>query len=172
MIPRLFKLPQTICSLLGKKLHNDGRVTPADEKSTVLAFKEWYEESHLLLPEGTFLIQSSTAHSWPYPAYLYGRASWAAVDILYFMPDIPMTFNMEQNGEIYRLGQVSVHQADQQEIKEGAGLKKSGSQVRLAMERTVPESVNPEELSTAEQRSSRMPRIRSGSNLSALITEQ
>lgn len=49
-------------------------------------------------------MQSSSAHSWPYPAYMYGKASWAAVDILYFMPDIPITFMGEIDGEIYRLG--------------------------------------------------------------------
>lgn len=57
------------------------------------------------VPEGSILIQSSTAHSWPYPAFLYGKASWAAVDILFLLPDIPITFNSEVTGEIYRLGQ-------------------------------------------------------------------
>jgi hypothetical protein len=41
---------------LGKKLHNDGRITELNEKQTVIAFKEWYDESHLLLPEGSFLL--------------------------------------------------------------------------------------------------------------------
>lgn len=113
VIPRLFKLPQTICKVLGKKLHSDGRVTNLEANDSVLQFKNWYNESHLMLPEGSIVIQSSTAHSWPYPAYLYGKGAWAAVDILYFMPDIPITFNGETNGEIYRLGQVSVHQAEQ-----------------------------------------------------------
>ena len=56
------------------------------------------------MPEGSIIMQSSTAHSWPYPAYLYGRATWAAVDILYLMPDIPITFMGEIDGEIYRIG--------------------------------------------------------------------
>jgi len=109
VIPRLFKLPQTICSLLGKKLHSDGKFTKTDKRETVVAMKKWYDDSHNFLPEGAILIQSSTAHSWPYPAYLYGKGAWAAVDILYFMPDIPITFNGEVDGEIYRLGQGSVH---------------------------------------------------------------
>jgi len=58
----------------------------------------------LQVPEGTIMIQSSTANSWPYPAYLFGRGTWAAVDVLYLMPDIPMTFNLEVNGEVYKLG--------------------------------------------------------------------
>ena len=30
IIPRLFKLPQTICRMFGKRLHNDGRVTECE----------------------------------------------------------------------------------------------------------------------------------------------
>ena len=104
VIPRLYKLPQTICSLFGKKLHRDGRITHADKKESVVALKNWYDEGHRAVPEGTILLQSSTAHSWPYPAYLYGKGTWAAVDILYFMPDVPITFMGEVEGEVYRLG--------------------------------------------------------------------
>ena len=96
--------------------------------------KKWYDDCHMFLPEGAILLQSSTAHSWPYPAYLYGRGAWAACDILFFMPDVPITFNGEVDGEIYRLGQGSVHQAIQSETKSGAGLKKTGSQLRLALQ--------------------------------------
>ena len=98
VIPRLYKLPQTICSLFGKKLHRDGRLTKLDKKESVVALKNWYDESHKAVPEGTILLQSSTAHSWPYPAYLYGKGTWAAVDILYFMPDVPITFMGETDG--------------------------------------------------------------------------
>ncbi len=90
-------------------MHSDGRVSVTEKKDSVIALRKWYEETHLMLPEGAILIQSSTAHSWPYPAYLYGRGAWAALDILYFLPDIPMTFNGEVDGEIYRIGQGSVH---------------------------------------------------------------
>ena len=61
IIPRLFKLPQAISSLFGKKLHKDGRVTSC-ERENVLALKKWYESNRLFLPEGSILLQSSTAH--------------------------------------------------------------------------------------------------------------
>jgi len=70
----------------------------------VYALKEFVKESRLFVPDGTIMLQSSTAHSWPYPAYLYGKGTWAAVDILFFLPDIPITFMGELDGEIYRLG--------------------------------------------------------------------
>jgi hypothetical protein len=82
-----------------------------------VGIKKWYDETKRFLPEGAILIQSSTAHSLPYPAYLYGKGTWAAIDILFFMPDIPMTFMGELNGEVYRVGmQQTVFQSDQANI--------------------------------------------------------
>ena len=104
VIPRLFKLPITISSLFGKKLHKDGRIEKC-AKENVIAIKKWYNETRKFLPEGTILLQSSTAHSLPYPAHLYGRGTWAAIDILYLMPDIPITFMGEIDGEVYNIGQ-------------------------------------------------------------------
>ena len=111
VIPRLYTLPQKICSLFGKKLHRDGRITES-EPEQVISLRKWYEDSRRCLPEGSIMMQSSTAHSWPYPAYLYGKGTWAAVDILYLMPDIPITFMGEVDGEVLRLGQTSVFQAE------------------------------------------------------------
>ena len=107
VVPRLFKLPQTISGLFGKRLHKDGRITKC-QRDNVLTMKKFHTESHQFLPEGSILIQSSTTNVWPYPAYLYGKATWAAVDILHFMPDIPMTFMNEIDGEIFRIGTTQV----------------------------------------------------------------
>ena len=104
VIPRLYKLPIAISSMFGKKLHRDGRVE-VQEKDNVFAIKNWYEETRKFLPEGTILMQSSTAHSLPYPAYLYGKGAWAAIDILFFMPDAPITFMGELEGDIFKVGQ-------------------------------------------------------------------
>jgi hypothetical protein len=71
----------------------------------VVAIKKWIDETKKFLPEGTILMQSSTAHSLPYPAYLYGKGAWAAIDILFFMPDIPITFMGELDGQVYKVGQ-------------------------------------------------------------------
>ena len=131
MIPRLFKLPQAICQIIGKQLHQDGRVTVQDKKEkSVESLKNWYDSSHRCLPDGAILLQSSTAHSWPYPAYLYGKASWAAVDVLYFMSDIPITFMQETHGEVYRLEYGSVFQHEQRESKH---IKRRNSQVMMAL---------------------------------------
>mmetsp|Transcript_22796 Transcript_22796/g.22534 ORF Transcript_22796/g.22534 Transcript_22796/m.22534 type:complete len:1013 (+) Transcript_22796:2043-5081(+) len=54
------------------------------------------------MPEGAIVIQSATGHSLPYPALLYGRGAWAAVDVLFFLNYIPMTFIGEQDGNAFR----------------------------------------------------------------------
>lgn len=90
------------------------------------------------MPEGSIMMQSSTSHQWPYPAYLFGKGAWAAVDILHFLPDIPITFMGEVQGEIKRLGSaISMFQADKQPVKSGNNLKKSGSQLFLALSATA-----------------------------------
>ncbi len=132
VIPRLFKLPQTISGVFGKRLHKDGRITKC-KNDDVYSLKRFYEDSHRFLPEGSILIQSSTSHMWPYPAYLYGKATWAAVDILHFMSDIPMTFMGEIDGDVFRIGTTQVFQHEQIQSKQG--LKRSNSQIMMALQR-------------------------------------
>lgn len=112
VIPRLYKLPVALSTLFGKQLHKDGRIQECP-KSNVIAIKQWYNETRKYLPDGTILLQSSTSHSLPYPAHLYGRGTWAAIDVLYFMPDVPITFMGEIDGEVYNIGQQTIFQQEQ-----------------------------------------------------------
>ena len=119
--------------MFGKRLHKDGSVTEC-EQAPVTSLKQWYEEGRFGLPEGSILVQSSTSHQWPYPAYLFGRGAWAAVDILHFLPDVPITFMGEVNGEVYRLGsQMSMYQAEKAQIKTGSNMKRTNSQILRAL---------------------------------------
>jgi hypothetical protein len=52
-------------------------------------------------------MQSSTSHILPLPAYLYGKGTWAAIDTLFFMPDLPITFMGELEGQVYKVGEVA-----------------------------------------------------------------
>jgi hypothetical protein len=90
-IPRMFKLPIGVSSIFGQQLHKDGHISKVEPK-TVLALRKWYEETVSILPKGSIVIQSTTSNSWPYPAFLYKRATWAVVDLFFFLPDLPMTF--------------------------------------------------------------------------------
>ena len=80
-------------------------------------------------------MQSSTSHALPYPAYLYGQGSWAAIDTLFFMPDLPITFMGELDGDVFRVGQIqTVFQAEQTQVKSsGNELKRTNSQIMMMM---------------------------------------
>jgi hypothetical protein len=66
---------------------------------------------------------------------LYGRGTWAAIDILYFMPDVPITFMGEIDGEVYNLGQQSIFQHQQTDVstEKAVGMKKSNSRILMAL---------------------------------------
>ena len=91
IIPRLYTLPIVLCEVLGKKIQRDGRIEQASP-SDITIIEEWYKENYKELPEGALLIQSSCGQVWPYPALLYGRGNWSAVDLLFSLPEIPMIF--------------------------------------------------------------------------------
>lgn len=137
VIPRLFKLPIALSSLFGKRLGRDGRVAECP-KDNVVAIKKWHDETRRYLPEGTILMQSSTSHNLPYPAYLYGKGTWAAIDILFFMPDQPITLMGELDGEVFRVGeQRSLFQHEQSDLGAAAetegGMKRSNSMIMRAL---------------------------------------
>lgn len=100
-IPRLYDLPVKLSTLFGKRLHKNGTFDSIERKD-VSIMKKWYDDIEKDMPEGCLIIQSSTGHSLPYPALLYGRGAWAAVDVLFFLPFIPMSFIGEQDGHAYR----------------------------------------------------------------------
>lgn len=57
------------------------------------------------LPAGgqQLLLRSLSSSRLPYPALLLGRNAWTAVDLLYTLPGVPMTFGDERTGKAYRV---------------------------------------------------------------------
>ena len=100
-IPRMFDLPIAMSTLFGKKLRRDGNIVNC-EKTNVNVFRTWYENIKKYMPKGSILIQSTTSHIWPYPILLYKRATWPIIDLFFLLPDIPMTFIGENEGEAFR----------------------------------------------------------------------
>lgn len=164
IIPRLFRLPVALASIFGKKLMKDGQVIGC-KPETVRVIKTWYENNRRFTPEGSYLIQSSSSHIWPYPALLYGRGAWCAVDTLFFMPDIPMTFMNEIYGSAYRRNITSVYQAKPLPKQY---MKRPKSQLHLAMEGQDDEGTKAEEPSDAKGK--KIPRVSSLTSLSVVST--
>lgn len=101
-IPRMFDLPIALSTLFGKKLRRDGNIVNC-EKTSVNVFRTWYENVKKYMPKGSLLIQSTTSHIWPYPVHLYRKATMPIIDLFFLLPDIPMTFIGENDGESLRL---------------------------------------------------------------------
>lgn len=81
-------------------------------------------------------MQSSTSHTLPLPAYLYGQGTWAAIDTLFFMPDLPITFMGELEGKIHKIGEVATvfqqEQANIANMNQGE-LRRTNSQIMRAL---------------------------------------
>jgi len=164
IIPRLFKLPIAIASLFGKQLQKDGAVKPCHPQN-VKALRTWYEQNRRFLPKGAHLIQSSSSHSWPYPAHLYERAIWCAVDMLFFMPDIPMTFMDEIKGSVFRRSTTNVYQARPMPRQK---LQRAKSQLQIAMEEADPDEVPDSHV----DESKKIVRVKSSSSISVMGSSQ
>jgi hypothetical protein len=123
-------------------------------------------------------MQSSTSHTLPLPAYLYGQGTWAAVDTLFFMPDLPITFMGELEGEVYKVGEVAtVFQQDQASTSahNPGELRRTNSQIMRALkdgEELTQASTdqNPATPPAPEQRRG-LPKVRSGVNIAQLYVE-
>lgn len=168
IIPRLFKLPVALAAIFGKKLLRNGQVIGC-KPETVSTIKTWYESNRKFTPEGSYLIQSSTSHIWPYPGLLYGRGAWSAVDVLFFMPDVPMTFMEEIHGHIYRRNVTSIYQA---KPLPRSYLGRPKSQLHLAMEEQEETSSEKKEVLEIkkEEKPMKLTRVRSMVSLSSLST--
>ena len=120
IIPRLYTLPIILCEVMGKKIQRDGRIDSVSP-SDISLIKDWYNENYKDLPKGALLVQSSSGQVWPYPALLYGRGNWSAVDLLFSLPDIPMTFMDEIDGEAYRVQITNVYESKDNKSNDNSG---------------------------------------------------
>jgi starch synthase len=100
-------MTKAVAQIMGISLHENGTTGKVEPKN-VVSLKKWYEEVHNFLPEKAILIQSTSSHAWPYPAYIFKRATWAYIDLIFFLPEIPMTFIGEHDGKAYRTKTTSI----------------------------------------------------------------
>jgi hypothetical protein len=130
VVPKMYSLPRALSSVFGRKIHRNGDIELC-KPAPVTIIKEYLSDNYRFLPEGSVLIQSSCGQIWPYPALLYGRGNWSAVDLLFSLPDVPMTFMEEINGEAYRVQITNVYQ--QKEIPKVFRSSKSKSSSGLKL---------------------------------------
>jgi len=179
IIPRMYTLPIILTEILGKKISRDGRINKTEPKDVSL-LKKWYEENYRELPEGALLVQSSTGQIWPYPALLYGRGTWSAIDLLFTLPDIPMTFMEEIDGEAYRVQIVNVYESKEgktgtssQNLMSKKTRSKSLMKLIESKEQEKRELAEKEKLSTSSSTSNiseYLPSVNLADNVSSLIS--
>ena len=61
------------------------------------------------MPTGAIVIQSTTYHTWPYPALLYKKGTWAALDLLFFLPNNTITFIGEIEGKASKVKSANIY---------------------------------------------------------------
>ena len=99
IIPRMNYLPIIINELLGIQLKNDGSMDKIPEKNVNL-LEKCYNEIYKELPEGSLIIQNTYPQS--FLSYINEKVLFPIVDLLFFLPDIPITY-MEEEKDIYKL---------------------------------------------------------------------
>ena len=78
-------MTKAVAQIMGLNLQENGNVGNIKPKS-ISSLKKWYEEIQMFLPKNSIIIQSTTSHIWPYPAYLFKKATWAVIDLFFFLP--------------------------------------------------------------------------------------
>lgn len=103
-IPHSIRVPQILASINGKSLRRDGSVVrlPDWRRSTAKTLSRLLKTDRVTMPKNYILAGCSCTHLSPYPGVLYGRRSWLAVDLLYFLPHVPMLLFGEDAGRAYR----------------------------------------------------------------------
>lgn len=123
IIPRLYSLPRSISMVLGRRIHRNGYIEPCKPEN-VSIIKTFLSDNYNFCPRGSRIIQSSSGQVWPYPALLYSRGNWAAIDLLFTIMDVPMTFMNEIYGEAFRVKINSIY--EKYEIPNVSKMLKSG----------------------------------------------
>ena len=99
IIPRMISLPMIINELYGNQIQNDGSVIQKSPKN-VKILENYFKEIYNGLPEGSILVQNSFNIS--FLSNINETALPSIIELLFFLPDIPITFMNEEN-DIFKL---------------------------------------------------------------------
>jgi len=128
IIPRLYKIAPALATVYGKRINGSGGMYDA-ETFSINTVRRWYEEKLKSYPAGAIVIQSTTSPSLPYPALLFKRGTWSFVDLMFFLPHIPMTFMGEMLGHAFRCSSVRRFQTQQEKLTNDDSPAKTGRSV-------------------------------------------
>ena len=98
LVPYSTGLSQALTSVFGTGIQKTGTIGKLGRRRDVKAFYDWYEMERTGYPQNSIIIYASSNHYSPYPVSLFGRGAWSAVDLLFFLPEIPQTYVGEHGG--------------------------------------------------------------------------
>ena len=103
----------------------------------------------ILFPGQQLLLRSLSSSRLPYPALLLGRNAWTAVDLLYTLPGVPMTFGDERTGKAYRVDVTGTyaHNTAYLDNERKKREQRFAGQVRACARPRLPLHANPRHLS-------------------------
>lgn len=109
-IPHTVRIPQILASISGRSLRRDGSVSrlPGKNRSTARTLSRLYRNDRNWLPKNPILVNCTCTHFSPLPGVLFGRRAWLAVDLLLFLPEVPMLMCGEESGRAYRVNMRTV----------------------------------------------------------------
>ncbi len=114
VIPRDAGLAAAISQIKGRKVDKDGKITLIEAPVPPVSALYMWLLDQLSTPEGSEIlhIRSICQETLPYPANIYGRSTWTAIDLMYLLPGIPMTFIGEQEGAVYRMDLRNIYSSE------------------------------------------------------------
>jgi len=123
IVPRLYNFPSAISTIYGKRMTLDGIIHYDNEPLGINSFRIWYETFRKELPLGSIIIQSTTSYVWPNPLLLYKGGAWSFIDLMFFFPQIPMTFMGEIEGHAFRCKSVLMQKEDDEHEEKYSSFK-------------------------------------------------
>eukprot|EP01133_Synstelium_polycarpum_P007805 gene7805-9157_t len=103
LVPYSSAIPRALASVFDKGISKDGVVFDLRARQSVKALYDYYEMRMSTYPQNAIILFPSSTHHAPYPLAIYNAGAWAAVDMLYFLPEIPITYIGEQHGWYYNV---------------------------------------------------------------------
>ncbi|KAM9964867.1 hypothetical protein ACTFIW_004659 [Dictyostelium discoideum] len=103
LVPYSSAIPKALASVFDKGISKDGIVFDLRQRQSVKALYDYYEMRMSTYPQNSIILYPSSTHHSPYPLQIYNAGAWAAVDLMYFLPEIPITYIGEQNGWYYHV---------------------------------------------------------------------
>lgn len=118
VVPHSMRVSQILASISGMSLRRDGSVAvlPPHKRSTANTLARLYRADKADLPRDAILASCTCTHASPYPGALYRRRSWIAVDLLFFLPHMPVLLWGEDAGRALRVDMAPVVEVEEDSV--------------------------------------------------------